>query len=334
MIHLSRVLICLPCLVFMLLSCSEETGPITHSDVTGTWQGTWQSQVYDQLGSLSAELEQDGEALYGTIDIPDLAIDEEDLTGTVTGSSITFGDIGQRITFSGEISSEWSAYGTYTYPATNDLGIWQASMGQSFVFQVVDEFDAPGMMPSGLAYDGQDLWVAVAGAVPLHRIDTYGFVLESLTPTPSISISGLTFDGTSLWASSVGNGTLHRVDTGGLVLNSYDAPGRYPWGLTFDGSYLWTCDGEARKIYKLTTSGTVVANFDSPGGSPHGLAYDGMYLWHSDFESGRIFKLTTDGALVAVFTSPGTRPSGLTHDGTYLWNADWTDGKIYKIRVN
>jgi hypothetical protein len=320
--------------VMLVLSCNDETGPITPSDVTGTWHGTWQSQVYNQIGSFSAELEQYGEALYGTIDIPDLAINEDDLTGTVTGSSITFGDIGRRITFSGEISGVSSAYGTYSYPATDDHGIWQASMGQSFVFEVVDEIDAPGMMPSGLAYDGQDLWVAVAGAVPLHRIDTSGFVLESITPTPSVSLTGLTFDGTSLWASSVGDGTIYRLDIAGIIVESYDAPGLYPWGLAFDGSHLWTCDGGTQKIYKLTTTGTFVASFDSPGESPHGLTYDGIYLWNSDFESGRIFQLTTDGGIVAVFSAPGTRPSGLTYDGTYLWNADWTNGKIYKIRIN
>lgn len=66
--------------------------------------------------------------LSGTLNVPDIAMSDAELTGTVAGNVITFGDIDGLITFVGVIADNGSdAEGSYLYDDGFDDGTWEAS---------------------------------------------------------------------------------------------------------------------------------------------------------------------------------------------------------------
>jgi photosystem II stability/assembly factor-like uncharacterized protein len=95
-------------------------------DVTGKWMGTWQSSL-GASGIFSVDLIQQGSTLSGSISVPYINLFNANLKGSVSGNSITFGDIDETITFTGTFTNESSASGTYNYPTEGDNGSWQAA---------------------------------------------------------------------------------------------------------------------------------------------------------------------------------------------------------------
>ncbi|MFH0726609.1 MAG: hypothetical protein V2B19_09725 [Pseudomonadota bacterium] len=104
------------------------------NNFAGEWEGTWESAEYGLNGTFTADITQENSVLSGKIEVPDIGLYDADLKGTATGNSIVFGDIGDRIIFTGTMSASSSASGTYAYAAMSDEGDWQAtktSGGQS-----------------------------------------------------------------------------------------------------------------------------------------------------------------------------------------------------------
>ena len=99
----------------------------TFVDVTGTWEGSWQSSVYTTMsGTFATNITQQDTLLFGTISVPEIHISEANLKGTIFGNFITFGDIEEKITFTGILMNDSTSSGTYVYSIHNDNGSWQA----------------------------------------------------------------------------------------------------------------------------------------------------------------------------------------------------------------
>ncbi|MBU1172395.1 MAG: hypothetical protein KKD44_22790 [Proteobacteria bacterium] len=96
-------------------------------NVSGHWSGLWYSSNTEDLSdSFTVTLVQNGTVLSGTINVPYIGIENSQLTGTVTGTSIVFGDIDHIITFQGTTSSI-ASIGTYDYSSSTDIGTWVAT---------------------------------------------------------------------------------------------------------------------------------------------------------------------------------------------------------------
>jgi len=102
----------------------------TTINVAGTWQGVWQSNAYGLSGTFSTNITQQNSVLSGTINVPEIGMSSAALKGSVDGNIITFGDIDDKITFTGAVVGESVASGTYTYPSLTDNGAWQGSKMQ------------------------------------------------------------------------------------------------------------------------------------------------------------------------------------------------------------
>jgi hypothetical protein len=97
-------------------------------NATGRWSGTYESKEYHQTGTFSVVITDTDGNLTGTIDVPFIGMIDTELTGTVDGNAITFGDINGEITFSGTLTESDTAAGSYEYDALNDEGSWEAGL--------------------------------------------------------------------------------------------------------------------------------------------------------------------------------------------------------------
>lgn len=97
-------------------------------DATGSWSGNFSSTEYSGVsGTFSAEIADTDGQLTGTISVPYISMDSAELVGTVDGSVIIFGDIDNRITFTGAVTAAGAASGSYVYDFLSDEGSWTAN---------------------------------------------------------------------------------------------------------------------------------------------------------------------------------------------------------------
>jgi len=95
-----------------------------------------------------------------------------------------------------------------------------SSLSLAKVGDILKVIKTPGPCPTGLAFDGKNLWLADAFEDKIYKID-----LEK-----------------------------------GTVLKSFESPGHRPEGLAWDGKYLWHIDYENDEIYNIKVFCTDIAS--------------------------------------------------------------------------
>jgi hypothetical protein len=91
-------------------------------DLSGTWTGQYSGPFN---GTFTLKWTQSGSSLDGTIALSSPA-DNLHISGTVTGSAISFGAVGV-VTYSGTVSGS-SMSGSYTDVANGQSGSWSATL--------------------------------------------------------------------------------------------------------------------------------------------------------------------------------------------------------------
>jgi transglutaminase-like putative cysteine protease len=201
---------------------------------------------------------------------------------------------------------------------------------------VVVSFATPGTCPTGMTFDGKNLWVLDHKSDSLYSIDpSNGTVIKGLA-SPGYKSVGLTWDGNNLWILDEEENLIFQLDPkSGLAKKTIYAPSPTPRGLGWDGKYLWVTDSRADKIFQISTEdGTTIKTIPSPSGVPQGVCFDGKYLWISDRYDDKIFMITPDdGDVIICFDSPGPYSRGIAWDGEFLWNVDYQTDSLYKIKI-
>jgi len=155
--------------------------------------------------------------------------------------------------------------------------------------KIIKEFEAPRGYPFGLAFDGQDLWLA-DGSNRIFKMDQEGNVLYQFT-VPTDYPGGLTWENDKLWLSEYehmfGISQLFGMDPDAscsagfaVITDTFDTAEEGSRGLAWDGEYLLVVVKknlypEAHKLYKIKTSGEVIQSYDIPVKSPRDIAWDG-----------------------------------------------------------
>jgi hypothetical protein len=105
----------------------------TEADVTGTWDGSWAVDGYDVAGAFTMELDQTGRSFSGIVEITNTDCTNGTVTGSLDGSTITFGWVlqPQPVQFTGVLEGT-SMSGTWAAAACSDpslhlTGTWQAT---------------------------------------------------------------------------------------------------------------------------------------------------------------------------------------------------------------
>lgn len=204
------------------------------------------------------------------------------------------------------------------------------------VGDVLKSINTPGPCPTGLAFDGNYLWLADFFTKKIYKISPEtGKVLKSFD-TPGNHPEGLAWDGKFLWHIDTGEKSMYRLDPEtGQALSILESNSSNPRDLAWDGKYVWIVDYKRDLLIKVSPEdGMMVQNFPSPAREPAGLTFDGKYLWVTDRSEDRIYLVNpADGLCLSSLRSYGPFPYGLAWGKDVLWNVDYENDEIYKIKV-
>ncbi len=211
--------------------------------------------------------------------------------------------------------------------------------------EVVNSFKTPGIFPTGLCFDGENLWVADRGTDKIYCINPQtGKVIRQIE-SPAYWPMGLAWDGEYLWNTDYRgrtdksedlDGMIFKIDTkDGTILSTLQSPAKSPKGLTYDGKYLWCIDDRNNKVIQFSqVDGTTIKSFPSPAKNPKGITFDGKYLWISDRETDEIHMVDPKtGFVVIILDAPGNYVHGLAINNKKLWAVDMEDDKIYELKI-
>ncbi|OGU55365.1 MAG: transglutaminase [Ignavibacteria bacterium RBG_13_36_8] len=200
--------------------------------------------------------------------------------------------------------------------------------------KVVTSYKTPGSCPTGLTFDGKNLWLADRKTDKLYCINPANGEIVKELPSPGFWPAGLAWDGKHLWNIDTKQNKIFEVcPNKGTILGVIDAPGSGAEGLTWDGNTLWVSDPQEDKIMKIDMSdGTAVKSFDAPNRNVQGLTFDGTYFWCSDRIADEIYMIDYNtGEVIIVAKSPAQYPRGMAWDGKYLWNVDYQTDMLYQL---
>jgi hypothetical protein len=211
--------------------------------------------------------------------------------------------------------------------------------------EVEKSIPTPGNYPTGLCFDGNNLWIADRETDKLYYINPEnGKVIRSIE-SPAYWPMGLAWDGQYLWNADFRgrtdksedlDGMIFKIDSkDGTILKTLQAPAKSVKGLTFDGTYFWCVDDRSNKIIQFSqVDGTTIKSFASPAKDPKGITFDGKYLWISDRETDEIYMVDPNtGFVIVILDAPGNYVHGLTVNNNKLWAVDYEDNKVYQLKI-
>jgi len=211
-----------------------------------------------------------------------------------------------------------------------------SSLSWAKVGDILKVIETPGPCPTGLTFDGQNLWLADNFTDKIYKIEPQsGKILKSFE-SPGHHPEGLAWDGKNLWHIDSGEKSMYCIDPEtGNVLLILESNSQNPRDLTWDGKYIWVTDYKSDILLKVSIEdGMMVQNFPSPEREPAGLTFDGKYLWVTDRGADRIYLVNpSDGLCLSSLHSYGPFPYGLAWGNDVLWNVDYENNEIYQIKV-
>jgi YVTN family beta-propeller protein len=189
--------------------------------------------------------------------------------------------------------------------------------------------------PTGLVFDGTNLWVALynSNAVEKINVSTGNGTLYTVGTQPR----GVAFDGTYIWVSNSGSNTVTKL----LASNGFVAAtipvGSYPWGVAVNSSNLqttvWVANLHSANVSIINTQTNVVTSI-ATGSEPlffakNPYAVNGIIggdMWVSCYTSQIVEQFTSQGSLIASYAITGhgeplglsispSGVSGATHNG-------------------
>jgi hypothetical protein len=207
---------------------------------------------------------------------------------------------------------------------------------------------------SGIAFDGNSLWITEENTQSISQINPQTGALERKIEFPVKATGGSAWDGESLWQLAWEEKKIYQIDNKtGKILHSFASPGQGTCsGMTFDGKYLWLANFEDEKIYQIdqTQDGKILqaqpGNFETTG-----LAWDGVYLWsgllvgtkthdeetpYTGFIQQKV-PGTREVKAVLPITGVGTGGSNWTpgtKQATLLWWFDMYHQKLIEVQLN
>ena len=211
--------------------------------------------------------------------------------------------------------------------------------------EIIKSYNIPGSYPTGLTFDGENLWLADYKTDKLYCINPQDGKLIRSIPSPAYWPEGLAWDGEALWNADIKggiplsenyDGKVYRINPeDGTILKTIPAPSDSPRGLCWDGQYLWCVDNSSDEVIQFSPEdGTTIRSFSSPASDPRGITFDGKYLWISDRRKDEIYMVEPEtGSVIIITDAPGPYTRGLCYDNENIWAVDYQDDKLYQLKI-
>lgn len=202
--------------------------------------------------------------------------------------------------------------------------------------QVLSQIPCPVGEPTGLAADGDRLWISDMTTRSRVLFDPGSGQVVERRPALGFMPTGITRWNESLLLADRRRDTIARARPG---KNADDSPipyyERWATGMTHDDAHLWVVDSRSATIHKLDpVDGTTIASFPAPDKEPTGIAFDGRYLWVADHGTDGLYRVDReDGKVVTILPSPGPYPSALAFQDGVLWVADYQQRALARVKL-
>lgn len=215
----------------------------------------------------------------------------------------------------------------------------------AYTGEVITSIDIPAQFPSGLTFDGENLWFADRKSDKIHCFSINLKQIVKTIEAPAYWSGGLAWDGKNLWCSDIKGGLplaenyqgkIYKLNPdNGAILHSVLIPSKSPVGLVFDGKYMWCSDYFSDKIVQFDPNdGTTIKEFNAPSGDIRALAYDGKYLWAADRIRDEIYMIDPNtGWVIIIADSPGRFIYGLVFAEQSLWAIDHESKRLFQIKT-
>jgi len=220
---------------------------------------------------------------------------------------------------------------------------------------------------SGLAYDGQKLWLSVylnrGRFVTLDPVSLEWIISDDRKANTVIgavagsfdSPGGMCFVDGKLWVAGSYGDSFGSINTQtwkvekvfrGKQRKNERASQSYS-SMAYDGTNLWIAwhwfrydipTSQTQLLLKIDpATGKVIDQFPAPAGSPpdgtHALTWDGWRLWHAKDQTLTAID-PANGRIISQYKLDQIkRPSGLAWDGKALWIIEF-DGKVWRLPLN
>jgi len=201
---------------------------------------------------------------------------------------------------------------------------------------VLRQFETDTVLPSGITFDGEALWIGSTFSYENVRVDAKTGAVLDRKPTPGCTTYTMAGDPAPRRSPLAPPVTPPPPRAADAPAPAPPQPARLTQGrnIRFQGAHgqewrngrLWTTATCARSIYEIDpATWTVQRVLQTPGPRPHGLAFDGPALWHNDGDLHAFFRydLDTNRIVERVQLADGDPLShGMTiHAGT-IWYCD------------
>ena len=194
-----------------------------------------------------------------------------------------------------------------------------------------------GSEPSGVAFDGTNIWVANSAS---NSVSRYNPATNSAIGSP-IAIGagtgpwGLAFDGTNMWVTNSSSDSVSRINATTGVVGPTINVGAQPQAILFDGSTLWVANTGSNSVTRINpATASVIGAPITVGSTPWDLAFDGSVIWVTNNGSNSVTRLSSStGANLGTPVAVGSSPRGIAFDGSTMWVANTAAGTLTRIRV-
>jgi len=202
-----------------------------------------------------------------------------------------------------------------------------------------------GSNPTGIAFDGANIWVANTNSNSLTKLRASdGALIGTFALGTASQPWALAFDGSNIWVTNPSWRTVKKLRASdGVLLGTFQV-GLDGFSIAFDGANIWVANYSDDNVSKLRASdGALLGTFGlgacafSLGGigcNPTAIAFDGTSIWVNTQFAGVMKIRPSDGAVLGTFIPSifGNPRVGIAFDGANIWAA--RDGFVAKLRAS
>ena len=223
---------------------------------------------------------------------------------------------------------------TYNLDCTNASGTANGSVSVDVLLSIgtMTTYTGTGAAPSGIAFDGTNMWTAnprgysVTKITPTGSVTTYTYPYSGIDTSPN----SIAFDGTNMWTANYAGHSVTKITPTGSV-TTYTGTGARPFDIAFDGTNMWTANYYGNSVTKITPTGSMTT-YAGTGAAPFGIAFDGTNMWTANYSGNSVTKITPTGSMT-TYTGTGAAPFGIAFDGTNMWTANYSGSSVTKIQA-